>query len=56
MVEYNEEFIVKKINGKEDKRDIGVKMKKKFPELFTGKIGKYKGKQIKLMIKEDAFL
>ena len=54
LVEYNEEFIVKKINGKEDKRDIGTRIKKKFPELFTGKIGKYKGKQIKLMIKEDA--
>ena len=45
---------MKKIDGKGDKRDIRAKMKKKFPELFTGKIGKYIGKQIKQMIKENA--
>ena len=46
LKEYNKELIVKKIDGKEDTRDIDVKIKKKFPELFTGKIGKCKGKQI----------
>ena len=51
LVAYNKRFIVNKT--KSGNRDIEADIKAEFPELFTGQIGKFNGKQITLMVDDS---
>lgn len=53
LVKYNERFVIKKVNGADVGRDVGETVKGMFPELFTGKTGRVKGKAVKIMVDED---
>ena len=52
LVTYNQEFIVNNVTHV-GKRRIDEGMKSEFPELFTGRIGKSKSRQVKIMIDEN---
>ena len=52
LVTYNKKFIVNKTTDTSKNRDIGTTVKQKFPELFTGEIGKFKDNEITLMVDE----
>ena len=53
LVQYDERFVIKKVNGADSGRDIGEMVKGMFPELFTGKTGCVKGKAVKIMVDEN---
>ena len=53
LVSYKNKFVVRKVAGEKEGRNIEEEVTSKFPELFTGKIGKAVEKQVKIMVKED---
>ena len=52
LVSYNQDYIVNKV-GEPNDRDVERDVKARFPELFTGKIGRAVDRQVKIMTNEN---